>query len=773
MRNPAKLLSVSLTLGNIVARDTIYNRPYKWNATLTVTNQPHSNTDVDLDGYYTGLDIRVGDYVTTGTNGRALSIIAISSATNGTVNCTLEDIDKINMYLDVDGDASIPSPASGIVFEVENGIPVLYPIPAALSTAFNQSFASQLLSRFLVSGGGVGSVPENVLTEDDIGVIVPNLTTGKVPVVQLPVGVNPTTQVAPGGDYLSSTARGTTVAPLIDGKIPTTFIPTITDQFETVTTYNDLLNLATKSTTIYYIVTSENAIYKWTGTVFIRISGDSATETSYSYISVTQNNVTHTAINKQVISVVGDNVTILLPQSPQNGFEVIVLNTGSGTVIDPGASFTIRNVNGIFNLPDTAYSTYLVYVNGWQFSESSQLVNVYTQQPGADQFGPSDYWPAGTYQTMTEGSIYNKEAYIETWQSTRSSFVTVISYTVSGGNGRTIIGSTTDVTGWVARDIETNVEGNKIIIAGATGIATNLNGTWTITELLPDTNQFVFVITNEINYVSPMTSNIGNCTRVVKEDLAEQVTIFETGSDNFRSIWFPKTGIPLQRNVIFNTNLMPVVSYSNNLVLNICKLLYLDWKLYETFDSLVSNDNNFLSIINDQNLLNSIASNSDFINEFINSKSTKHYGNPVMTGNSTPTGTSVSGSSVLSGSYYYSAFDSSLDTSWQSNNQVTDQYLTLTLDSSSVRLFPYSFTIYTKVPGFSPKNFKLQFFNGLGQWEDVGTYKLSNDTVEDTFYVFKSGIVSHGWRFYFDDCYSTEKMIVNNIKIRGWNIYGM
>jgi hypothetical protein len=40
MRNPAKLLSVTLTLGNIVARDTVYNRPYKWNATLTVTNQP-------------------------------------------------------------------------------------------------------------------------------------------------------------------------------------------------------------------------------------------------------------------------------------------------------------------------------------------------------------------------------------------------------------------------------------------------------------------------------------------------------------------------------------------------------------------------------------------------------------------------------------------------------------------------------------------------------------------------------------------------------------
>jgi hypothetical protein len=675
------------------------------------------------------------------------------------------------MYLDVDGDASIPSPASGIIFEVENGIPVLYPIPAALSTAFNQSFASQLLSRFLVSGGGVGSVPENVLTEDDIGVIVPNLTTGKVPVGQLPVGTNSLTQVAPGGDYLASTARGTTVASLVDGKIPVEFIPTITDQFETYTTYNDLLNLATKSTTIYYIVSSENAIYKWTGTIFIRISGDSATETSYSYVSVTQSNVTHNATNKQVISVVGDNVTILLPQAPQNGFEVIILNTGSATVIDPGSEFTIRNVNGVYNLPDTAYSTYLVYVNGWQFSESSQLVNVYTQQPGADQFGPSDYWPAGTYQTMTEGTIYNKEAYIETWQSTRSSLVTVINYTVF--SARTIIGSTTDITGWVARNIEIDEPGDTITIAGATGIATNLNGTWVITELLPDTNQFVFVITNEINYVSPMTSNIGNCTRIVKERLAEQVTLFETGTDNFRSIWFPKTGIPLQRNVTFNVNLMPVISYSNNLALNICKLLYLDWKLYETFDSLVDNNANFLSIINDQSLLDSIASNSDFINEFINSKSVKHYENPVMTTNSTPIGSSVSGSSVLSGSYYYSAFDTSLDTSWQSNNQVTNQYLTLTLDTSSVRLFPYSFTVYTKTPGFSPKNIKLQFFNGLNQWEDVGSYKLSNDTVEDTFYIFKSGIISHAWRFYFEDCYSTEKMIVNNIKIRGWNLYGM
>lgn len=783
MNRSPKLLKCQLVIGSASPTGSLIS----WAANITgIVAQTHNGYTDPSTGrrYYNGFDVAEGDFITTNSAGKCLKITNIQNLTDVSFDCVLVDELEINRSVDPAGGGRILS-GEGYIFEVKAGVPALFPLPSGLAAGFDFTFASQLMSRFVSLGGGVGgSVPDNVLTTDDIGVTVPNLTVGKVPLVQLPVGTNPSTTVAPGGEYLASTARGTTIAPIdpVTLKIPPSFIPTITDQFETVTTYNDLLNLATKSTTVYYIVSSENAIYKWTGTLFIRISGDAPTETSYSYISITDSNTTHQALNKQVISVIGNNVTILLPVSPQNGYEVIILNTGSGTVINPGDLFTIRNINGVYNLPDTSYSTYLVYVNGWQFSESSQLVNVYTQQPGADQYGPSDYWPAGTYQTMTEGSVYSKEAYIETWQSTRKNLVTILNYTVglSGGTGKTIVGTTPSIEGWKCRNLETGEAGDKIVIAGATSNAINLNGTWEITEFIEgDNTRFAFVITNEISSLGALTSNIGNCTRVVKEHLAEQVTIFESGTDNFKSIWFPKSGIPLQRNVVFNNNLMPVTTYSNNLVLNVCKMLYTDWKLYETFNSFVENNANFLSIINDQNILNSIASNSDFINEFINSKSDKHFESPIMTSNNitstNASGYAVSGSTIaLDGASYHHAFDASLETAWRSApNAITNQFLSLTLDSATVRLFPYSFTIYTKIPDFSPKNIRLQYYNADNEWADVGTYQLSNDTLEDTFYIFKTGIRSYRWRFYFDDCYSTDKMIVNNIKIRGWNTYGM
>lgn len=777
MRNPPKLLSVKVTLNTVAGYDTTLNMPNKWNARLDVTSQVHSNTVTD-DGYYTGRDIVVGDYVTTTTNGRALRIASINSnpaPTTSVVYCTLEDVDHINIYLDAgNSDAAIPSNADGILFEVINNIPVLFPIPAALSTSFNQSFASQLLSRFLVAAGGIGgaAIPEGILTLADIGTLVAALDMGKVPVSQLPVGTNPITNVAPGGDYISSLSVGQSVAPIVEGKIPVEYIPTIQDVFETVNAYNDLFTIINPNTTTYYIVSTENAVYKWTGTSFIRITGE-ATQVSYSYVSVTDSNITYNAKVKDVISVIADNVTILLPVTIENGDDIIILNSGSGTIIDPNGD-SIRNSNLVYNLPDTAYSTYLVYVNGWQFSESNQLVNIYTQQPGADQFGPADYWPVGTVQKMENAYIYSKEAYIESWESTRTQIVTILSYQ-SIYTTTTIKGITTSTEGWTAKNVEANIEGDKITITGATtgvsGQGTRLNGTWEITNIISPT-EFEFIIKDPIQSSVIMTTSIGNTTRIIKEKLAEQVTIFEPNSDNFRSIWFPKSGTALERYVTFDSNLMPTVRYANNLVLTLCKALNIDWRGYETFAGFVSNSTNFMSILGRQNLLNLISSNSDFINEFINSRSDLHIENPIMTSNTVPTGYTVGGISRLSGTDYYYAFDNNLDTAWQSNDLTTNQYLQIAFPTN-VQLYPYSFTIYTKTLNLSPKNIKLEYQDQFNNWIEVGNFTLANDTVEDTFFIFKEGISSNTWRFTFVDCYSTTRMAVNNIKIRGWNTYGL
>lgn len=767
MNRPPKLLKGSLDITSAISSSS-------WNATINAIISQSHPAYVDPNSgrtYYDGRDVVEGDYITTTASGKCLRITNITAKTDVSFNCVLVDDDELNRSIDTNADGRILE-GEGYIFEVKNNVPVVFPLPSGLAAGFTFTFASQLLARFLAKSG-VGSIPQGVLTEEDLGSLVATLTSGKVPIAQLPVGTNPITNVAPGGDYISSLSVGQSVAPIVKGKIPVEYIPTIQDVFETVNAYNDLFTIINPNTTTYYIVSTENAVYKWTGTSFIRITGE-ATQVSYSYVSVTDSNITYNAKVKDVISVIADNVTILLPVTIENGDDIIILNSGSGTIIDPNGD-SIRNSNLVYNLPDTAYSTYLVYVNGWQFSESNQLVNIYTQQPGADQFGPADYWPVGTVQKMENAYIYSKEAYIESWESTRTQIVTILSYQ-SIYTTTTIKGITTSTEGWIAKNVEANIEGDKITITGATtgvsGQGTRLNGTWEITNIISPT-EFEFIIKDPIQSSVIMTTSIGNTTRIIKEKLAEQVTIFEPNSDNFRSIWFPKSGTALERYVTFDSNLMPTVRYANNLVLTLCKALNIDWRGYETFAEFVSNSTNFMSILGRQNLLNLISSNSDFINEFINSRSDDlHIENPIMTSNTVPTGYTVRGSSKLSGTDYYYAFDNNLDTAWQSNDLTTNQYLQIAFPTN-VQLYPYSFTIYTKTLDLSPKNIKLEYQDQFNDWIEVGNFTLANDTVEDTFFIFKEGISSNTWRFTFVDCYSTTRMAVNNIKIRGWNTYGL
>lgn len=765
MNRPPKLLKCTLDIGSMVTTSS-------WNATVnTIIAQPHpAYTDTNTGRTsYDGRDVVNGDYITTTASGKCLQITSITNKTDTSFNCILVDDDELNRSIDLSGDGRILE-GNGYIFEVFNNVPVLFPLPSGLEAGFSYTFAGQLLARFL-SKSGVGSVPEGVLSEDDIGALIAGLTNGKVPIGQLPVGTNPATTVAAGGSYLTSISLGQSVAPVVDGKIPVEYIPSVQDVFEIYSTYNDLLNIALPSVDAYYIVETENAVYKWTGTVFVKISGG-ATSDAYSYVSVTDSNTTYNASVKNVISIIADNVTILLPASPENGDDVIILNSGSGTVIDPNGE-TIRNSLLNYNLPDTAYSTYLVYVNGWNFSESNQLVNIYTQQPGADQFGPADYWPAGTQQKMENTSIFDKEAYVETWESTRTQIVTVLSYQAPY-TSTLIKGVTTSTEGWVSKNVEAQIEGDKITIVGATagptGYGTRLNGTWEITSILSAT-EFEFIINQAIPVATVLNTSIGNTTRTVREKLAEQVTIFEPDSDNFRSIWFPKTGIALERYVTFDGNLMPTVRYANNLVLTVCKMLNIDWRQYETFDELVEVNSNFTDILNRQSLLTTISSNSDFISEFINARSDLHVDTPIMTSNTAPAGNSVTASSYLGGTLAYYAFDSNLDTAWQSDDLVTNQWLRIAMPSN-IQLFPYSFTIYTKTIDLSPRTVRLEYQIG-GDWFTVGDYILSNDTIEDTFFVFKEGIVSNIWRFTFIDCYSGTRMAVNNIKMRGWNLDGL
>ena len=138
---PAKLLNCTLTISTSVSANS-------WNAIINVSPQPHSDATIN-GGFYNGNSVNVGDYVTTGNSGLALRIQAITSKNATIINCVLEDVDNINALMNPDQDNSglIPNGA-GVIFEIVDGLPVVYPLPNALPGSFNATFTAQLLARF-------------------------------------------------------------------------------------------------------------------------------------------------------------------------------------------------------------------------------------------------------------------------------------------------------------------------------------------------------------------------------------------------------------------------------------------------------------------------------------------------------------------------------------------------------------------------------------------------------------------------------------------------
>lgn len=154
-QKPAKFLTVSVgsvsTAATYSGGDPWSGNAIRWNAVLTVTSQPHSDTNSSpAGGFYDGRNIVVGDYVTTTGTGKTLKIYSISAQTASSVTCVLEDVNRTNTFIDEtqNGDGLIPS-GNGYVYEVVGGLPVLYPLPDATFGTLPANFTVQLIARFL------------------------------------------------------------------------------------------------------------------------------------------------------------------------------------------------------------------------------------------------------------------------------------------------------------------------------------------------------------------------------------------------------------------------------------------------------------------------------------------------------------------------------------------------------------------------------------------------------------------------------------------------
>ena len=121
---------------------------YRWDATIAVDTQTLSTP---TDNTYDGTDVNVGDFIASTNRGECLEIIAISAQNAGEVTCVLEDRERFNSYADAGqiGDGSVPD-GRGIIFEAQEGIPVLFPLPSSFPAELNPAFVDQIINRFKI-----------------------------------------------------------------------------------------------------------------------------------------------------------------------------------------------------------------------------------------------------------------------------------------------------------------------------------------------------------------------------------------------------------------------------------------------------------------------------------------------------------------------------------------------------------------------------------------------------------------------------------------------
>lgn len=108
------------------------DQPWTFEGDITVDPTVHSDMRTPRPGLYTGMDINVGDFITTQSS-KILRITAITYQTDDKIRCHLEDFFRLNSSISADqtGESSIQT-GVGIVFTVRNGKPILHPLPLDL-----------------------------------------------------------------------------------------------------------------------------------------------------------------------------------------------------------------------------------------------------------------------------------------------------------------------------------------------------------------------------------------------------------------------------------------------------------------------------------------------------------------------------------------------------------------------------------------------------------------------------------------------------------------
>lgn len=119
--------------------------PYQWLLNVNVFRQDHGSHLTREPYTYNGLDIKVGDWVASTSNGRCVMIVSITEKTENSVSMIVEDVDRYNTFQDPLGDGSVGT-SQCVVFQVnDNALPILDPKP---TTVTSLDFITSVNSRF-------------------------------------------------------------------------------------------------------------------------------------------------------------------------------------------------------------------------------------------------------------------------------------------------------------------------------------------------------------------------------------------------------------------------------------------------------------------------------------------------------------------------------------------------------------------------------------------------------------------------------------------------
>ena len=123
--------------------------PYQWTVIMSVTNQDHSWGGSTTPYVYNGSDINVGDYIATQSQGRVYKIVEVTSIDGAMATLVVEDDLRLNTFSDMEqaGDGSMPT-EMGLIFEISNNKPILFPLPDILPNTLNYEFATQIQTRW-------------------------------------------------------------------------------------------------------------------------------------------------------------------------------------------------------------------------------------------------------------------------------------------------------------------------------------------------------------------------------------------------------------------------------------------------------------------------------------------------------------------------------------------------------------------------------------------------------------------------------------------------